>query len=315
MLWSRNSVRRGLDLVAGLLIAALPAHADMAYVTCQNGEALSVFDLDQGVEIARWSLPGQPAGIAVSYKAVFTVAPMAKAVRRHDPMTGDVLAEVVLEGGPTGIALDTGRGHVFVSDWYNARIWVLDSVDLTVSQELSVGSAPAGLDVSEDGQLLASAERDANQVSFFDTETLALMGRVTVGERPYGLRFHKDGRLFVGNVGTNDISVIDTANMQVVGTIPVGERPYGVGFSGNLGFATNQYANTLSIFDTTTLEPIKEIDTNEYPEGIDTTSDGKIVIANWFDNTIQIIDPATQDITATLETADGPRAFGRFIRP
>lgn len=315
MRWSRNSVHPALKLAAALCLAALPASGDMAYITCQNGDALSLFDLDEGVEVARWSLPGQPAGIAVSDGAVFTVAPMGKAVRRHDPLTGEVLAEAILDGGPTGVAYDVARDRLFVSDWYNARIWVLSGHDLSIVAELETGAAPAGMDVSANGRLLASADRDADQVSLFDADTLEIVARVKTGERPYGLRFHEDGRLFVGNVGTNDVSVVDPLAAAVVGTIPVGERPYGIAFSGGYGFATNQYANTLSLFDLETLLPVSEIDTDEYPEGIDTTSDGHIVIANWFDNTIQVIDPQTQSIIATYPTADGPRAFGRFIRP
>ena len=315
MPWSRNLVRRVLELAAALGCAALPALGDIAYITCQNGEALSVFDLDEGREIARWPLPGQPAGIAVSETDVYTVAPEAKTVRRQHPETGAVLAKVVLDGGPTGIAYDPVHDQLFVSDWYNARVWVLAGKDLTVLDELKTGAAPAGLDVSANGRLLASADRDGDQVSLFDTDTLEVVARVKTGVRPYGLRFHADGRLFVGNVGTNDVSVIDPEAGSVIATIPVGERPYGIAFAGAVGFATNQYANTLSLFDLQTLTPLTEIATNEYPEGIDTTSDGDIVIANWFDNTIQVIDPESQSIIATYPTADGPRAFGRFIRP
>lgn len=315
MRWSRNSVRPGHKLAAALCLAALPAWGDMAYITCQNGEALSLFDLDKGEEVARWSLPGQPAGIAVSKEAVYTVAPEAKTVRRHDPLTGEVLADIRLDGGPTGIAYDEVRDRLFVSDWYNARIWVLNGADLSVVTELRTGAAPAGLDVSSSGRLLASAERDADQVSLFDIDTLEPLATVKTGVRPYGLRFHEDGRLFVGNVGTNDVSVIDPVRAEILGTVPVGERPYGIAFAGGYGFATNQYASTLSLFDLDSLSPVSEIDTNEYPEGIDTTSDGRIVIANWFDNTIQVVDPATQSVVASYPTADGPRAFGRFVLP
>jgi YVTN family beta-propeller protein len=93
----------------------------------------------------------------------------------------------------------------------------------------------------------------------------------------------------------------------------VGERPYGVTFSKGRAFVTNQYANTLSVIDLATLIPVATIETNEYPEGIDTTADGRVIFSNWFDNTIQVMDPDTLEITDSFDTADGPRAFGRFI--
>ncbi|WP_323772466.1 YncE family protein [Antarctobacter sp.] len=314
MPWSSGSVRRAARALILCVVAALPAAADTAFVTCQNGDGLSVLDLTGGQERARWSVPGKPAGVAVSRDgAVFTVAPDSKTVRRHD-RSGTVLAEVALDGGPIGIAHDARRGRVFVSDWYNARIWVLSDDTLTLDQELMTGAAPAGLALSEDGRFLASADRDADQVSVFDADTLALLHRVTVGIRPFGLRFAPDGRLFVGNVGSNDVSVVDAAAGSVTATVPVGERPYGVAFAAGRAFVTNQYENTVSVIDMGALTEVTRIEVGEYPEGIDVTADGsRIVVANWFDNTASVIDAKALTVLKDLDTCDGPRAFGVFL--
>lgn len=131
---------------------------------------MSVLDLERGQEIRRVPVPGQPAGIAASGKlgAAFVVSPGSKNVRRLDIYDGSLVAEAQLEGGPMGIALDTARRRVFVSDWFNARIWVLSPENLRQMQVLTTGGAPAGLGVSPDGQWLASANRDANSVLIFD---------------------------------------------------------------------------------------------------------------------------------------------------
>ena len=62
-----------------------------------------------------------------------------------------------------------------------------------------------------------------------------------------------------------------------------------------------------------TLEPLAELAVGEYPEGIAATSDGRIAVANWFDNTLSLIDARSLEVVADLATADGPRAFGVFI--
>lgn len=308
-------MHRVLNLAVAVLVAGTAGSArDLAFVTCQNGDALSVLDVSAGAEIARWSVPGKPAGVAVSTSAVFTVAADDKAVRRHDARTGTVSAETVLDGGPIGIAHDAARGRLFVSDWYNARIWVLDQTSLRITDELVAGAAPAGLALSEDGRFLASADRDADQVSIFDGQTLNLRARLEVGQRPFGLRFAPDGRLFVGNVGSNDVTVIDPVNAEILATIPVGNRPYGVAFAQGHAFVTNQYADNLSVIDLATLAPITALDTGEYPEGVDATADGtRIVVANWFDNTVTIFDAETFSVIEEIKTCDGPRAFGTFL--
>ncbi|MCV3274200.1 YncE family protein [Roseobacter sinensis] len=308
-------MRQGLELAAALIVAATPGPArDLAFVTCQPGDALSVLDIAAGQEIARWAVPGKPAGVAVSPQAVFTVAADSKQVRRHALPSGEPRATVTLDGGPIGIAHDGPRRRLFVSDWYNARIWVLDDQTLQSTGELIVGAAPAGLALSDDGRFLASADRDADQVSIFDASTLALRARLDVGTRPFGLGFAPDGRLFVGNVSSNDVTVIDAMAGQVIATLPVGQRPYGVAFAQGRAFVTNQYADSLSVIDLAGLEPLATLDTGEYPEGIDTTGDStRIAVANWFDNTVTIFDAKTLSVIEEIETCDGPRAFGTFL--
>ena len=75
--------------------------------------------------------------------------------------------------------------------------------------ELATGSAPAGLALSPDGRWLVTADRDADQLSVFDAETLALRHRVRVGSRPFGVAFAPDGRVFSADVGSNSVSVVD----------------------------------------------------------------------------------------------------------
>lgn len=301
-------------LVALGLAMTPVAAAERAFVTCQNGDELSVLDLDAGTEIARWPVPGKPAGVAAFADGVFTVAADSKTVRRHHPATGRVTAQTVRDGGPIGVAHDAAAGRLFVSDWYNARIWVLNAATLAHQRDLQTGAAPAGLALSGDGRFLASADRDADQVSIFDARSLALIRRLDVGTRPFGLRFAPDGRLFVANVGSNDVTVIGADMAGVVARFGVGHRPYGVAFSSGRAFVTNQYADTASVVGSTDLQPLKTLDTGEYPEGIDTGPEtGRIVIANWFDNTVTLVDADTLAVIKDIATCDGPRAFGRFV--
>jgi YVTN family beta-propeller protein len=311
-------VRQPVRLVAaaGFALAAAPTIAgDLAFVTCQNGDGVSVLDLDAGTQLVQWSVPGKPAGVAVADAVVFTVAPDSKTVRRHAAATGKVMAENQLEGGPIGVAHDRVRGRVFVSDWYNARVWVLSASDLSHLTDLPTGAAPAGLALSDDGRLLASADRDANQVSIFDAETLTLHRRIDVGSRPFGLRFAPDGRLFVANVGSNDVTVIGPQMDKAIATFAVGERPYGVAFAQGRAFVTNQYADTVSVVDTVTYQTLATLPSGEYPEGIDASTDGQsIIVANWFDNSVTIIDAVTLSVIKEIDTCDGPRAFGEFVQ-
>ncbi|WEX74069.1 beta-propeller fold lactonase family protein [Sinorhizobium numidicum] len=302
-------------VVLGLIMPG-GAFADYAYITNQSSSDLSVIDLDRMVESERIPTPGQPAGIAVAPQlgAVFIVSPESKMLRRYGMPAGAPEAERTLDGGPIGVAVDERRGRVFVSDWYNARVWVIAADGLATLVVLFTGSAPAGLAVSVDGHWLATADRDANQVSIFDAETLTLRHRVTVGSRPFGVTFSPDGRLFSADVGSNTVTAVDPVSGRVLGHVATRERPYAVAFASGRGFVTNQYDDSVSVFDAHSLAAVAVIDTGEYPEGIDTSADGRrIVVANWFSNSLTVIDSESLEIIGEIATGDGPRAFGRFL--
>ncbi len=318
MRWPTVSVaptrRIGILLALAVVLYPLPAAAgDLAFVTNQSSSDVSIIDLETRSERGRFAVPGQPAGVVVAGGMVWVVAPEAKAVRRFS-VDGNLEAEVTLDGGPTGIALDPARDRIFVSDWFNARVWVLNAASLAPIDELATGAAPAGLEVSPDGRWLAAAVRDADEVALFDTETLSLHATVPAGIRPYGLGFDPQGRLWVGNVGSNDVTVIDPAQAEVIATLPVGERPYGIAFAQGRAFVTNQYADTVSVLDWASLAPVATLDVGEYPEGIDVAAGGtQVVVAGWFSNTLTVINAQSLETLAEIPTGDGPRAFGRFV--
>lgn len=318
MPWKRSSANSTL-LIPGLVAALLApgqAAADYAYVTNQSSSDLSIIDLERMTEVRRIAVPGMPAGVAVSeaLRAVFTVSPDSKTLRRFGLGSDRPEIERRLDGGPIGVAIDEKRRRVFVSDWYNARVWVLSADELALTTTLETGSAPAGLAISPDRRWLATADRDSNQVSIFDAETLALVHRVTVGERPFGVTFAPDGRLFSADVGSNTVTAVDPVSGAVLGKAETRERPYGLTFAEGRGFVTNQYDDTVSVFDATTYAPVAVIDVGGYPEGIDTTADGlKVAVANWDTNTLSVIDARTLKVVGEVATGDGPRAFGLFL--
>src|SRR6056297_2215785 len=143
MPWSSGSVRRALDatlLILGLALAG-PGSAQTAYVTCQNGEVLSVIDLARGVERARWPLPGKPAGVAVTGAALYTVSPDSKTVRRLDTETGATLAETMLDGGPIATAERDAD-----------RVTIFDVKTLAIVAQPQVGTRPFGLRLRDNGE-------------------------------------------------------------------------------------------------------------------------------------------------------------------
>ena len=299
-------------VLAATLLASPVMAGDIAFVTSQNADSVSIVDLATGALRVTVPVPGAPAPVAYDADAslAYVVSAKTGALTVLDPQ-GAVQGRAELGEGAFGIAAAGGR--LFVTDWYGGRLRALtaDGTELWAS---STGAAPAGVALSEDGRIVASCDRDADQVSAFDTATGQPLWQARTGSHPYAIAFH-DGRFWTTDVQSNSVTVIG-ADGAARGRVEVGDHPYGIAFAGGRGFVTDQYASTVTVFDPANLRVTGTISVDDYPEGIAALSDGRhVALTNWDSNTLMVIDAETLAVTQTIEVPDGPRSFGVFVGP
>lgn len=299
-----------------LVLLASPVMAgDLAFVTSQNGNALSVVDLGDGQVTAQVQIPGAPAPVAYDAERGRVHVIAANTGRLHVlDKTLTPLRQMDLGEGAFGIA--TGPdGALFVTDWFGARLMRLDR-ELAPVWQTATGAAPAGVAVSTDGRLVATADRDSDAVSIFAAGDGSLLHRVkTAGAHPFGITFHDD-LFWTADVMGDSVSVIDPAAGRLVGQIPTGSHPYAVAFAKGRGFVTNQYDGTVTVFDAVSHVIEGTITVGDYPEGISTLPEGSgVAVANWDSDTLSIIDATDLAVTMTVDLPSGPRAFGVFTGP
>lgn len=302
---------RAAALVATLWLSPAVA-GDIAFVTSQNGNAVSIIDLKSHRVVAETPLEGAPAPVAYDPQAgrAYVIAADTGRLSVLDEAAQIVAARDMGEGA-FGLAA-APNGGVFVTDWFDGRLTRLDG-KLTELWTARTGAAPAGVAISADGQIVATADRDDDCVSIFDATTGRFLRKVsTAGAHPFAVIFH-DGRLWTADVQGNTVSVIDPIAGKLTGRVPTGSHPYGVAFAGGRGFVTNQYASTLTVFDPGSLEVLGEIEVGDYPEGIaPLPDDSGVVVANWDSDTVMVIDADSLKIRAEIGVPPGPRAFGSF---
>jgi YVTN family beta-propeller protein len=149
-----------------------------------------------------------------------------------------------------------------------------------------------------------------------DTATLTRIATVPVGEGPFALALNPAGdRLYVACVRSGDLHAIDTATLRVVGRAVLGGMPYGVAVSGDGAriLVTNQQAGTLDVLDAA-LVPIAKIPVGRYPEGV-VVSGATAYVANWFSDSVSVIDLPTLAETARLPVGEGPRGLAVLAQP
>lgn len=304
-----SGIRRGL-LGAALLWAALApqVEADIAAITSQTAETLTLIDTATMKVRATVPLPGKPAAAAADGARGRFLAIAVETGKLHVfDRDGRKIATHTLPGEPFAIAIRPQSGTALVTDW-RGYLHEVDPLTGGVIATWPTGAIPSG--VAVEGDLIVTANRDDDTISIIDGT--GVIGVVAVGHHPFGVAIGQ-GRIFVTNVLSDTVSVVDIATHSVVATIAVGSRPYAIAFAGGRGFVTNQYGASLSVFDQTSLQRVGEIETDEYPEGIAAFGGDKVLVANWFSDTVQVIDASRMEVVGTLAVPAGPRAFGAFI--
>lgn len=291
-----------------VLLSLSPAFAgDMAFVTSQTADMVSVVDLQSGQIAASVALPGGPAPVAFDGNHAFVIAAKTGDLSVIDG-AGKIIRTTALGEGAFGIAAQGGA--IYVTDWYAARVSRLGP-DLRPVWAAPTGHAPAGVAISPDGTRIATADRDDDRITVFDAATGAELRRIATGKHPFGITWY-GGRIYTADVQSDTLTVADpdTGTTQQIAT---GSHPYGVAFAQGRGFVTNQYAGTLTVFDEATLAPIAEIEVGEYPEGIAALPDGSgVAVASWDADLLTLIDAQSLEVMREIKVPSGPRAFGVF---
>lgn len=290
-----------------LALAAMTARADIAAITSQTAGALTLIDTDTATILSTTPLPGDPAAVAIDTGRNRILAIAVDTARLHVfDLSGQPIASFAVAGAPFGLAIDPATGAALITD-QNGLLRQVDPATGRETANWQVGKLPSGVAIG-DG-VIVTADRDANTLTVVGGDRVRT---VPVGRHPFGVTLH-DGLIFSANVLDNSVSVIDVATLTPRATIATGERPYAIAFAQGLGFVSNQYDCSITVFDDT-FTVIARIETGDYPEGIAATADGRqIVVANWFTDTVTLIDAQTLTVSAVIDVPAGPRAFGLFI--
>ena len=305
-------------LRAALVALAWPAAAaagDIAFVTAQTAGEVAVVDLDTGTIRTTVNVGGAPAPVAYDASAgqAHVISAETGEMTTLDAR-GRILGRVDLGEGAFGVAVDGAGQGLFVTDWYGAR---LRHLTLAGQERWTVptGKAPAGVAVSGDGRIVATADRDDDRLSGYDAGTGRRLWQAATGRHPYAVAFH-DGRFWTTDVQSDSVTVIAAGTGAVLGRVPTGSHPYGIAFAAGKGFVTDQYAATVTVFDPATLSPLGTIEIGDYPEGIAALSDGRrLAVASWDSDELSVIDGDSQTILRVIPVPGGPRSFGLFVGP
>lgn len=134
---------------------------------------------------------------------------------------------------PFWLQLSSDEKRLYVSNWGDNTVSVIDIESESVIANINVGKNPEGIVISNDGKLIYVANSDTDNISIVDVTTNRMVSEIKLNQDgiPYGtspttMDISKDGKyIFVAEALLNSVSVIDTSNNKLLGRVPVGVYP------------------------------------------------------------------------------------------
>lgn len=186
----------------------------LAYVSCEFGDRLDVFDTKAGKVVASYPTGKQPYPADVTPDGVMAFVPNRSdgTVSVIDLLNQKPLASTKVCEKPEGGALTAdGISYVVACGGSNELVY-LNTASFQVTARVSegIGPRPFSVAISEDGRFGIVNNAGGDTVSILDVKDRKIIGKVTVGEKPIVVRMHPDGRrVFVANEDSGTISVLE----------------------------------------------------------------------------------------------------------
>lgn len=195
------------------------------------GDGILVVDGSSNSIVQRIAVPnGYPVDVMFSKDAAhaFIANRDTETIAVVDTSTYAVVNSFVISSvlatapDPGKMALNACNGDIYIADWYDDYLFVIDPVTGATKAEMDAGSSLWDMVFSPDAQRLFVTDRSQDQVHVIDTAVFSLTNSIPTGDDPWGIDITPDGKLlFVANEDSHDVTVIDAETETVITTIPL----------------------------------------------------------------------------------------------
>ncbi|MBI4229174.1 MAG: beta-propeller fold lactonase family protein, partial [Deltaproteobacteria bacterium] len=225
-----------------------------------------------------------------------------------DPLTQTEVARSSDVGdGPNGIAVSPDGRRIYITNFSDDTISVLNTENLKLVDTFASGDGPQFLAISSDGARLYVPNRNENSVSILETSNNTLVDTVNVGNLPFGVAVDPLGtNIYVSNTSSDNVSVIDSLSNSVIATIMVGDGPRHIAVSpdGTRAYVANWGDDTVSIIDTISHTVVETVNVGNGPYGVAFSPDGgNVYISHDLDVIVSVIETVSNTVVDTVSVS------------
>ena len=225
-----------------------------------------------------------------------------------------VIKTIGVGNEPFGVGVNPSTNKVYVSNFKDGTVSVIEGSTDTVSKTVGVGNNPWSVDANPTTNKIYVSNCDDNTVSVIDGSTDTVSSTIRVGDRPYGVGVNPTtNKIYVANYYGDTVSVIDGSTDTVSTTVPVGTWPSGVGVNPttNKIYVANSKDGTVSVIDGSTDTVSSTVNVGKDPEGVAVNpTTNKIYVADYGDNTVSVIDGSTDTVSTTVVVGNSSYCVG-----
>jgi YVTN family beta-propeller protein len=304
-----------LGLMAMVLGAMSASATQLAYVTNNGSNTVSVIDRATNTVVATIPVGPGPYGVAVTPDGAYAYVANygSNNLSVIATATNTVVATVPVGAQPWGVTITPDGAFAYATNATNNTVSVVATATHTVVATVPVGVYPAGIAVTPDGAFVYVANYYSNTVSVIATATNAVVTTVPVGPGPTMLAITPNGAFayvaLSSSVSCICVSVIATATNTVVANIPQSWSPYGVAITpdGAFAYVANGGSNATLVIATASNTVAGTVPVGSTPWGVAVTPDGAFAyVTNSGSNNVSVIDTTTNTVVATINVGSTP---------
>ena len=282
-----------------------------AIITNQGEDTISIVDL-QNLNIIK-TIQTNPGPLAVEIlKNNLAIISNTKneSLQLIDLDSLKIIDTINLGFTPLGIVYVEGKDLLYISSWYENKLYYYNTNTWERDGVIPVGKTPSGIIYDKKRDQIIVSNRDENLLTIIQDNKV--IKTIEVGDHPFGVYLLEDS-VFSVNVYSNDVSKIDL-NTFDSSKFNVGDHPYNIISSDHYIFVTNTQDDSVSVINKDDFSILKTLKTGEVPEnlGVDLLNN-QLIVTNWGSNSISIFNLDTLKLKKEIPTGRESRSFGNFI--